>query len=248
MWTNCVEAYSRGKAGMGRWVNRGEEGRKQVCCEEMKSRVLDSDFKVRGLKKERKTTTNKYKQRVSHNIFRRKLSKILEFCQSGRESARAKADEKVRILKIKYGGMKDEFDVPVEIREFSKCEMFQKNAKMKSEDPSGPVIVCDEGEELDMSKEEWIVLSRGPKFCMVRNCDEENMRVEVETAVLKHKWDCMSHDDEDEVVEENLSEEERIENERVAQLAEEMSAQTRLVYDSEQDKWDTRGLRVTDYI
>ena len=105
----------------------------------------------------------------------------------------------MRRLKVKYGGMNDEFDVPVEIREFSKCEMFQKNAKMKSEDPSGPVIVCDEGEELDMSKEEWIVLSRGPKFCMVRNCDEENMRVEVETAVLKHKWDCMSHDDEEKV-------------------------------------------------
>ena len=49
------------------------------------------------------------------------------------------------------------------------------------------------------------------------------------------------------LVEENLSEEERIENERVAQLAEEMSAQTRMVYDSEQDKWDARGLRVTDY-
>ena len=135
----------------------------------------------------------------------------------------------------------------MEIREFSKYEMFQKNAKMKSEDPSGPVIVCHEGEELDLSKEEWMVLSRGPKFCMVRNCDEENMRVEVETAVLKHKWDCMSHDDEDELVEENLSEEERIKNERVAQLAEDMSAQIRMVYDSEQDKWDARGLRVTDY-
>ena len=47
--------------------------------------------------------------------------------------------------------------------------------------------------------------------------------------------------------EENLSEEERIENTRVAQLAENMSAQTRMVYNSEQGVWDARGLRVTDY-
>ena len=39
----------------------------------------------------------------------------------------------------------------------------------------------------------------------------------------------------------------RRENERVAQLAEEMSAQTRMVYNSEEGVWDARGLRVTDY-
>ena len=107
-------------------MNRGEEGRVQVAGDEMKSRVLDSDHKVRGLKRERKLKTNIFKQSVSHNIFRRKISKILEFCQSERESARAKVDEKVRRLKIKNGEMKDDFEVPDEIKEFSKCEMFQK--------------------------------------------------------------------------------------------------------------------------
>ena len=80
-------------------VNRGEEGRVQVAGDEMKSRVLDSDHKVRGLKRERKLKTNIFKQSVSQNIFRRKLANILEFCQSGREGARVKADEKVQRLK-----------------------------------------------------------------------------------------------------------------------------------------------------
>ena len=44
-----------------------------------------------------------------------------------------------------------------------------------------------------------------------------------------------------------MSDEERKEVERVEQLAEEMSAQTRLVYDSESRTMDARGLRVTDY-
>ena len=57
---------------------------------------------------------------------------------------------------------------------------------------------------------------------------------------MKHKWDCMGQDGEEE--EGEISEEERIENERVAQLAEEMAAQKRMAYDSDRDVWDARGL------
>ena len=245
VWTNSVEAYSHAKAGKAKWVNRGELGRRQVCVDEIRSRVTDSDFKVRGLKQERKLTTNKFKQEVRHNIFRRKLSKILKFCQDGRDFARSNYDEKVRHLKVKYGEAVDEFEVPSEISEFSKCEIFKKNVKMKPDEPSGPVIVCDEGEDLQLSDVEWALLARGPKYCMVRTCEEENLRVEVETAILKHKWDCMSQ--EETIEEGEISDEERLENERVAQLAEEMSAQTRMVYNSEDGVWDARGLRVTDY-
>ena len=52
---------------------------------------------------------------------------------------------------------------------------------------------------------------------------------------------------EDDLVDEECSEEERKENERVAQLAEEMGAQSRMTYNSEEDTWDASGLRVTDY-
>ena len=114
-----------------------------------------------------------------------------------------------------------------------------------AEESSGPVIVCDEGEDLSVNKSEWSVLARGPKFCVMRGCGEEDMRVDLETAILKHKWDCMANEDDE--CGETLSDEERKENERVAQLAEEMSAQTRMAYNSEENVWDARGLRVTDY-
>ena len=51
---------------------------------------------------------------------------------------------------------------------------------------------------------------------------------------------------EEEESSENMSDDERRENERVVQLAEEMRAQTRMAYNSEENVWDARGLSVTD--
>ena len=90
------------------------------------------------------------------------------------------------------------------------------------------------------------MLARGPKYCVMRGCSEEDARVEIETSILKHKWDCMGQD-ENETEEENMCEEDKKESERVAQLAEEVAAQTRMVYDEESNTLDARGLRVTDY-
>ena len=73
---NVIEDYSHSKAGRERWVNRGEEGRKQWVLEEIKSRVLDSNCKVKNFKRERKTISIKFKRQVSHNVFTRKMSKI----------------------------------------------------------------------------------------------------------------------------------------------------------------------------
>ena len=109
----------------------------------------------------------------------------------------------------------DKFCVPDDVKEYSGCEIFKKNASMSPEEPSGPVIVCDDGEDLALSDDEWALLARGPKYCAMRGCKEEDARVEIETCILKHKWDCMSHDDEeDDKDETNKSEEERLKEEK----------------------------------
>ena len=72
-----IEAQSRSKAGKAKWVNRGEEGRKQVVMDELESILADSNCKVKKLKLERKSNTTKFNNKISHNIFRRKTSKIL---------------------------------------------------------------------------------------------------------------------------------------------------------------------------
>ena len=139
------------------------------------------------------------------------MRKILENCKRERVAKRDQYDNKLQWLKHKYGRVKDEFKLPDEICEFSECEMFKNNPSMVQEEPSGPVVVCGEEEELEMSKMEWQLMARGPKYCVVRGCGEEDMKVEIETAILKHKWDSMGQDDEPEETE--ITEEERRENE-----------------------------------
>ena len=68
----------------------------------------------------------------------------------------------------------------MEISEFAECRVFQENPSVECEEVSGPVVVCREGEDLQLSSDEWQLLARGPKYCVVRNCKEEDMRVEIE--------------------------------------------------------------------
>ena len=46
---------------------------------------------------------------------------------------------------------------------------------MKPEAPSGPVIVSLEDEDVELGSNEWSLLARGPKYCLVRGCSEEDM-------------------------------------------------------------------------
>ena len=91
---------------------------------------------------------------------------------------------------MKYGRVKDSYVVPDEVKEFSECKMFKNNPDVKPEEPTGPVVVCDEGEDLQLAGNEWNVLARGPKYCVVRGCSEEDIRVEIQTIILKKlsKW------------------------------------------------------------
>ena len=81
--------------------------------------------------------------------------------------------------------MKDDFKLPDEISEFGGFQLFQDDPGIVKEAASGPVVVCGENEDLEMCSEDWQLLARGPKYCMVRGCGEEDMEVELETAILK---------------------------------------------------------------
>ena len=245
--TATIEEMSRSKTGRAKWVNRGEGGRKQVVLNELETILDESNCKVKSIKQERKSKTFIFKNQISHNIFRRKMSKILATCKVKREQARRIHDESIEWLKKKYGGINDEYEVPSEASKYEECKIFKNDHGMKPEEPSGPVVVCDVGEDLKLSDEVWAVLARGPKYCVVRGCNEEDARVEIETSILKHKWDCMSQESNDDEDDKLMSDEEKKEVQRCEQLAEEMAAQTRMVYDGESNTVDARGLRVTDY-
>ena len=93
--------------------------------EEMLSRIANSDAKVRGLKNKRKTKTNEFKLSMNHNMFRRKMKKILEFASSARDIARRVQNQKVVWVRKKYGKHVDEFSVPENVSMYKECSVFK---------------------------------------------------------------------------------------------------------------------------
>ena len=118
--TNQIEYSSKSKAGRAKWENRGEEGRKQIVSNEVKTLVLDSACKIRKLKEIRRNMTEDLKRVVSNNVFKRRMGKIFEELRVKREILRSAHDKNVEWMKLKHGRMKDEFCVPDEVSEFSK--------------------------------------------------------------------------------------------------------------------------------
>ena len=90
------------------------------------------------------------------------------------------------------------------------------------------------------------MMELGPNFCVIAGCSEEGFRCDIETSIVKEKWDRMSRDG-DEEGEDHTTTEEEDEKNRLEQLAEETAAQARQAYDSETKRWSGAGLRVTDY-
>ena len=64
--------------------------------------------------------------------------------------------------------VEDEFKLPDEICEYGESDIFKIEPNMIQEEASGLLVVCGEGEELALSNEEWQLLARGPKYCVVR--------------------------------------------------------------------------------
>ena len=175
-WLNDVEALSWRSAGRSKWESRGEVGRRCFILEEMLAKVRESKSRVQIVKKSRQSETEIFRTQVSQNIFKRKMREILSSCKTLRESRRKEHDSKVMGWD---GRLKDdpEYELPDEIKEFAKCEIFKKSPSMKKEEPSGTVVVCGEDEDLSVSSKEWQLLARGPKYCIVRGCSEEDMKV-----------------------------------------------------------------------
>ena len=198
---------------------------------------------MRDLKSKMKKKIIEFKKDKTREEFRRKMKKINQFCDTVREEAKEKFDKKTKWLIKKYT-REEQFILPQEVFEFKDLRVFQPTPKMVPAEGQGPVVVCMEGETLPISREEFLLLGCGPDYCVINGCTEEGFRCDIETAIVKEKWDRMGRDEEEEY---HANDEERKESERVAQLAEEVAAQSRQAYDSDTKTWSGAGLRVTDY-
>ena len=62
---------------------------------------------------------------------------------------------------------------------------------------SEPIIVCREGEEINMTNDELEILASGPKFCILNNLSDEKFEGELEQMIVKYRWELMGQDLED---------------------------------------------------
>ena len=113
----------------------------------------------------------------------------------------------------------------------------------------GVEIVLMEGETINLSDCERTLLKRGPGYCILKSVREEGFCCALEECIVKHKWECLNEEEEDEDPPsiEVLSPEDRKELERVQALTEEMAASARTLYDSKSKTFDLGKQKVMDY-
>ena len=225
----------------------------------MKEKLRDNIKLVSKLRKRRDRLRAKLELTWGKNS--KKLRNLVKDVKSStgplRQGLRKKNIKKVRYLVCKYGNA-DKYEVRAsmtkdEIKEYGMAKVFTNKCKLAAEAMKGPVVVCREGEEIELSEGEKKVLMLGPKFCVLKNLDEGEFEGCVEECILKYKWDKMGEDggnkkhegdkDLDELLEALLDEEEA---EKLEEDLLEIEAKRRTVYDELEGTMNLSKKRVTD--
>ena len=246
-----------GTASLEQWVIKEGKNLKSGGKSEVKRR--DDLIKVSMMNKINDSKKNEEYHRKKKSKVRKKLSElctserkmknVMSKLRKGNDSVRSnlrkKHDEKVKFLVKKCATKSEVFKLPEEVKRYAGCRVFQQECDMASKDIDGPVLVEREGERIVLSNKECCILAKGPKFCIFKDCKSEPFRCDVETTLVKHKWDVMSNESEEVATDE--SEEDILERERVASMAEEVAAESRSHFSEKENNFNMNRRRVTDY-
>ena len=196
----------------------GKEGRKAVLVILTKGKLEDCKKGGTKLRKQRGKLRKRLKYLVIEIQYKNVCSKVKKHCAH---------------ITSTWSRSKVKSTVPEELAEFSKCEIF--NSDMSANVAEGVEIVLREGEVIKLSECEKAILARGPGYCLLKSVKNEEFCCCLETAIVKHKWQCLNDDDSDNEDSDTMSEEEQRESERLAALAEEMAAESRTPYDDREN-------------
>ena len=133
------------------------------------------------------------------------------------------------------------------------ARIFSEECKMVAESVEGPVIVCKEGEEFDVSEDERQAMALGPKFCVVGDLSEEEFETAVEECIAKLRWDMMSEEDrkrkEDPAMAaiSEVIDEDQVEELRIHEMMKEGEKQAVHLMEEERSTWNFTKRRVTGF-
>ena len=240
--------------------------------EAMKSKISDCRGMLKLKQEEKARTVKKYLEEAGGHGFklRKKIKSIRKKLAPLRESRQRKNEKKIlhlkkiiRELKMKYTARK-EIDkekfkptmVPERLKEYTDLCVFKRPKDLPAkQDLTGPFI-CHP--DIKLSRNEYKLLSRDPKFSTMRKCNKTDICVEVERSLCKHRYNQhgenvkfnkrkkqknglnMKHNTEKEVNSDSVSKEEKLE-----QLWQEESH--RYTYDPFQQTLKFTDRRPTDY-
>ena len=235
-----------------------EEGRRRASKlgKKGKLELLETltKHKLDDAKKDVKKTTkkkNKLRRRLESEVSKRKYinyqGKVKKHCLGVRASVRFNHQERAKWLQAKYRREEDWPRLGPDLVRYEECDILGKDCTMEAHDIEGAVIVNMTGEEIKLSKSEHQILKRGPKYCILKSCSEEAICCSVECCITKHKWDDLANDPDEPPPLGVPTEEELAEKARIDNLAEEMAAESRSIYDEENKSVNLNKLRVTDY-
>ena len=128
-------------------------------------------------------------------VYREIVKNVKMNCDRVRRIVKKKYVKKAKFLAAKYGkkvmsGMEDM--TSQERMKYGNARIFLKECDLKPEEMKGPVIVCMEGEQIELNADEKKLLSLGPKFSMMKNLKDEEFDASLEEALMRFKWDCLS--------------------------------------------------------
>ena len=163
----------------------------------MKDKLLDNSKWAKTSRRMRDKKRMSLEKLLGKNskVYREIVKNVKLNCDRVRRIVKKKYVKKARFLAAKYGkkrmsGMDDM--TSQERMKYGNARIFLNECDLKPEEIKGPVIVCMEGEQIELSDDERSLLSLGPKFSMMKSLRDEDFDASLEEALMKFKWDCMS--------------------------------------------------------
>ena len=79
-----------------------------------------------------------------------------------------------------------------EVKDFmGNPQIFGDKEEVRGEEAKDPVVVEGKDCKISITKEESSFVKLGPKFCRLRNLNEEEFEADLEECIVKIKWDMI---------------------------------------------------------
>ena len=243
--TNDVRSFVGGQSKLKRMRKKKNKDGDALGKLAMEGKLWDSKAEETVARKKKDKLRRKFEEAQGKNStsVRNFVRKMKE------ETAKVKGDiRKKNKSKIKHLQKKTEVkrvSLPKGLLRYKRLRILGDEV-WKADTLRGPVIVDD---DINLNKDEIAVLTRGPKFAIRKKLSLEQFLNNLESCLIKHRWDSKNNDlgeAETEVMTNAVDEDDEEETKRIEEEGEMMEAKSRLIFDQEDMSLNFARHKATD--